>query len=414
MDQVEPLFAYNKQLWLRVWATTQSAALVVACYTMIAGAGGLAAFLGSTSAFRSLTLVALLIAYHAFGIRAYEWILRRPWAVILYVPLGWVIIILSLPLAGGFGLLVLGAILQGFIFLPFSWAIATLGLVMAGLLSLILFRGHPMQSSLRVAQAGGMLATGIMIGTVMFYIHHVNRDSAIRSRLLQQLDEAQRGLAERAKEAGVQEERQRLARDIHDTLAQGFASVIRHLEAIELSFATTDDAADVKRNAAPHLAHAQAVSRMSLAEIRRLVWALRPAPLAEATLGAAIERIVAQWGEANNIATTCAVDALPTLNPDADVIFLRATQEALSNVARHAHATQVNVTIHRVDDLVLLSIEDNGRGFAAADVGIGITGMRERVQRFGGRVLIESAPDTGTSVTIAMPLEAIAAMNEQT
>src|SRR6185369_13169064 len=133
---------------------------------------------------------------------------------------------------------VVGAIIQGFIFLPFSWAIAVLSLVIATLLSLIVFRGQRMSSSLRVAQAGGTLATGIMIATVMFYIHHVNRDSAIRTRLLRQLDEAQRGLAERAKEAGVQEERQRLARDIHDTLAQGFASVIRHLEAIELSFAT--------------------------------------------------------------------------------------------------------------------------------------------------------------------------------
>lgn len=414
MNRIEPLFAYNKRLWLRVWATTQSAALIVACYTMVARAGGLGAFLGSASAARSLTIVALLIAYHAVGIRAYDWILQRPWAVILYVPVGWVIIILSLSMAGAFGLLALGAIIQGFIFLPFSWAIATLSLAVATLLSLILFRGHPIDSNLRIAQAGGILATGIMIATVMFYIHHVNRDSAIRSRLLQQLDEAQRGLAERAKEAGVQEERQRLARDIHDTLAQGFASVIRHLEAIELSFATTANAGDVKRTAAPHLAHAQAVSRTSLAEIRRLVWALRPAPLAEATLRAAIERIVAQWGDANGIAAACAVEELPALTPDADVIFLRAAQEALSNVARHAQATQVTVTMHRVDDLILLSIEDNGRGFNDADVGLGITGMRERVQRFGGRVLIESAPDTGTSITVAMPLEAIAGAKEPT
>ena len=412
--RIEPLFAYNKRLWLRVWAMTQSAAIIVSCYTMVAGAGGLTAFLESPSAIRSLTIVALLIAYHAIGIRAYDWILRRPWAVILYVPAGWVIIVLSLSLGGAFGLLVLGAIIQGFIFLPFSWAIAVLSLVIVTLMSLILFRGYRTSSSLRIAQAGGTLATGIMIGTVMFYIHHVNRDSAIRSRLLRQLDEAQRGLAERAKEAGVQEERQRLARDIHDTLAQGFASVIRHLEAIELSFATADDAQDVKRNAAPHLAHAQAVSRASLAEIRRLVWALRPAPLAEATLSAAIERIVAQWGEANGIAAGCTVDELPALNPDAEVIFLRATQEALSNVVRHAFATKVNVTMHRVDDLVLLSIEDNGRGFADADVGIGITGMRERVQRFGGRVLIDSAPGTGTSITVAMPVEAIAAAKEPT
>ena len=65
-----------------------------------------------------------------------------------------------------------------------------------------------------------------------------------------------------------------------------------------------------------------------------------------------------------------------------------------------------------MDDLLLLSIEDNGRGFTDADVGIGITGMRERVQPFGGRVLIESTPDTGTSITVAMPVAAIAAVKE--
>ena len=107
-----------------------------------------------------------------------------------------------------------------------------------------------------------------------------------------------------------------------------------------------------------------------------------------------------------------APDTLPPLPAAVEVAAYRIAQEALSNVARHAHATQVNVTMHRVDDLVLLSIEDNGRGFADADVGIGITGMRERVQRFGWRVLIESTPDSGTSVTVAMPVEAIAAAKE--
>jgi signal transduction histidine kinase len=227
--------------------------------------------------------------------------------------------------------------------------------------------------------------------------------------LLRQLDEAQRDLAERAKEAGVQEERQRLARDIHDTLAQGFASVIRHLEAVELSFAQGNG--NAMQNAAPHLAHAQAVSRSSLEEIRRLVWALQPPQLAEATLGAALERIVAHWSEANGLPATCNIETLPPLQPDADVIFLRATQESLSNVARHAHATRVSVALHCVDGLVLLSVEDDGRGLADVDLAgsgkMGIAGMRERVRRFGGHVLIEGSAGTGTSVTVALPLATI-------
>jgi len=408
---IEPLFAYNTQLWLRVWAATQAAALTVACYIMVVRAGGLRAFLFSPVAVRSLVIVAALVVYHVVGIRAHDRILRRPWAVVAFVPLGWAIIVGSLSLGGGFGLLVLGAIVQGFIFLPFSWAIATLSLVVIALITVTIAQGSG-DVSLTISRAGGTLATGIMIGTVMLYIHHVNRDAAIRARLLRQLDEAQRDLAERAKEAGVQEERQRLARDIHDTLAQGFVSVIRHLEAIELSFGSGDSARDAMRDAAPHLAHAQSVSRSSLAEIRRLVWALRPPQLAESTLGAAIERIVTQWSEASGVAATCSVDRLPALHPDADVIFLRAAQEAMSNVARHAHATRVAVALQCVDQVVLLSVEDDGRGLIDANtVGagkVGLAGMRERVRRFGGHVLIESSADAGTSITVVIPLAAIA------
>ena len=97
--------------------------------------------------------------------------------------------------------------------------------------------------------------------------------------------------------------------------------------------------------------------------------------------------------------------------PDADVIFLRATQESLSNVARHASATSVNVTFNCIDGLAMLTIEDNGRGFAnveeTGERHFGLRGMRERVQRFGGRVLIDSEVGAGTSVTVALPLAGI-------
>ena len=411
---IEPLFAQNARLWLRVWATTQAVALLVACYLMLDAAGGVRPFFASRAAVRSVVTVALLVAYHVIGIRAHGWMMRRPWAVSLFVPLGWAIILTALTTHGVFSVLILGAILQGFIFLPFTWAIATLALVVVLMASAIIAQPAPQGINLTVARVVGVLAMGIMFGTVMLYIHRANRDSAIRSRLLRQLEEAQRDLAARAHEAGAQEERQRLARDIHDTLAQGFTSVIKHLEAVELSYDTPHArASDVLRRALPHLAHAQAVSRASLAEIRRLVWALRPPQLVETTLAAAIERIVAQWSDANGVVATCAIPELPALQPDADVIFLRAAQEALSNVARHARATRVAVAMHCVDGLVLLSVEDDGCGGVDSEAGgagrVGIAGMRERVRPFGGRVLIESEAGAGTSITVALPLAAIAA-----
>ena len=410
---IEPLFAYNERLWLRVWLATQALALAVACYVMVGDAGGIRSFIASPSVVRSLVLVVLLVAYHVVGFRAHAWMMRRAWAVFVFVPLGWAIIVASLATHGMFGVLVLGAILQAFIFLPFTWAITTLVVAVMFMLWAIAVQSSKRGANLTIAQVVGVLATGITVGTVMLYIHRANRDRAIRARLLRQLDEAQRDLAERSREAGAQAERQRLARDIHDTLAQGFTSVIKHLEAIELSFAASPgEAPDVIRGALPHLANAQAVSRSSLDEIRRLVWALRPPQLVETTLAAALERIVAQWSDANGVAATCTIMKLPALHPDADVILLRATQESLSNVARHARATHVAVAMHCVDGLVMLSVEDDGCGIADADaVGagkMGIAGMRERVRPFGGRVLIESASGAGTSITVALPLAAVA------
>ena len=410
---IEPLFAYNERLWVRVWAATQATALIVACYNMLAAAGGLRPFFGSRYAIRLVVLVALLVAYHVIGVRAHARMMRRPWSVAVFVPLGWVIIITAAVTSSAFTVLIFGAIIQGFIFLPSTWAIGTLALAVLITMSAIVTTGMRQELSLTILRIVNLLAIGITFGTVMLYIQRANRDSAIRARLLRQLDEAQRDLAERAREAGAQDERQRLARDIHDTLAQGFTSVIKHLEAVELSSETARaDTSDVMRGVRPHLANAQAVSRSSLAEIRRLVWALRPPQLVETTLAAAIGRIVAQWSESNGVPATCTITSLPPLQPDAEVIFLRATQESLSNVSRHARASHVAVAMHCVDGLVLLSVEDDGNGFIESEVAsagrMGIAGMRQRVRPFGGRVLIESGAGTGTSLTVALPLAAIA------
>jgi signal transduction histidine kinase len=409
----EPLFASNERLWLRIWTATQATALVVATYVLIENAGSAGAFVRGSLVGPAITAVASIIGYHIVGVTAYGWMMRRPWAVFLFVPLGWAIVVKALLISGAFGVLILGAILQAFIFLPFAWGIATLGLVILLLSISVAGRGGMGGEPVIVARVVGVLAFGTTFGTVMLYIHRANRDAAVRSRLLQQLDEAQRDLATRAKETGVLEERQRLARDIHDTIAQGFTSVIKHLEAVELSFAAKDGAADdILQRAMPHLANAQAVSRDSLAELRRLLLALRPPQLVEATLQAAIERFVAHWSAVNGIKAECVIAALPPLRPDADVLFLRAAQEALSNVARHAHASQVSVSLHCVDGLVLLSVEDDGRGFADPEAEVpgkmGIIGMRERVRPFGGRVLIDGTVGDGTSLTVAVPFAEVA------
>jgi signal transduction histidine kinase len=409
---VEPLFASRESIWLHVWLATQGTALAIALFVLTDGrATGQPA---SPGVAYSVVAIAALVAYHAAGYFGYDWLLRHTWANALFVPLGWVIVVATLRIGGGFSLLILGAILQGFIFLPFAWAVGTLTVVAGLLVTGILVQDSTLWSPFALARIAGVITTAVMIGTVFLYIHRVNRDAAVKARLLARLEEAQRDLADRARQAGVDEERQRFARDIHDTLAQGFSSVIRHLEAIELSF-RAGGAADspAVRDVLPHLAHAQQVSRESLDEIRRLVWALRPAALEASTLPAAMERIVSQWSDANGVAVKCAIESIPPLVPEAEVVLLRALQESLSNVARHAQAREVEVTLGAVDSLVMLSVEDDGAGFddsAPARAGsAGLAGMRERVRPYGGRVLIDASVGAGTSITIALPLDAVRA-----
>ena len=407
--RTEPLFANRQALWVRVWAIVQGAALVIGLYAMVTGSMAAYPRLGPPG--YSWSVFAAVVLYHVVGVRFYDRLLSRRWVTALFVPLGWALIVATLRINGVFALLVFGAIIQGFLFLSFTWAIGTLTLVTGLLVALVSQQDHYRSSSLALARVAVILALAVMVATVMAYIHRANRDAATRARLLEELEAAQRDLAERARLAGIQDERQRLARDIHDTLAQGFTSVIKHLEAIELSFAADGASDSTARAALPHLGHAQAVSRESLAEIRRLVWALRPAALDESTLPAAVRRIVAQWSDANAIVATCDIQALPGLSPDAEVTLLRAVQETLSNVARHAFAKHVSVALTRVDSLLMLTIEDDGRGFDAESsaTGTGLSGLRARVRPLGGHLLVESTAGKGTSVTVALPVDAGAA-----
>jgi signal transduction histidine kinase len=215
--------------------------------------------------------------------------------------------------------------------------------------------------------------------------------------------------AERGRVTGVLAERQRLAHEIHDTLAQGFTSIVTQLEAADQVLAT---APDVARE---HLDRARRTARDSLGEARRTVEALRPQPLERAALSEALRDVVDRWraGHGEPIAVSITVDGQPSAAPpDTDAALLRVAQEALTNVARHAGATRVDLTLSYLDDLVLLDIADDGVGFAADAVtggsveagGYGLLAMRERMLGVGGELVVESAPGDGTTVAASIPL----------
>ena len=214
----------------------------------------------------------------------------------------------------------------------------------------------------------------------------------------------QQQLVTQAREAGVLDERARLAGEIHDTLAQALTGIITQLEAA--------DRGGELRQANGHVGQARALARSGLAEARRSLQALRPTPLVGSQLADAIGETASRWTSDAKIAAQVDVvgDAV-ALDTDAEIALLRATQEGLANVAKHAHATKVAVTLSYLDDVVLLDVRDDGIGFAPDEVrprgdgtAVGLSTMRERLRRVGGDLEIESEPAGGTTLVARVPV----------
>lgn len=204
-------------------------------------------------------------------------------------------------------------------------------------------------------------------------------------------------------QAGVAAERTRLAREIHDTLAQGFAGIVTQLQAADEA---PDEAARRR-----HRDAALALARDGLAEARRSVQALRPAALDAARLPEAIGSVARSWsartGIRADVITTGPEHALAT---DAEVALLRTAQEALANVEQHAAASRVTLALRCTARGASLEVRDDGRGFdpalarpAADDHGYGLVAMRERIEALAGELRIESRPGQGTAVRAEVP-----------
>jgi signal transduction histidine kinase len=211
-------------------------------------------------------------------------------------------------------------------------------------------------------------------------------------------------LLTQAREAGVLDERQRLAGEIHDVLAQGLTGIVTQLEAAD---AAATRPTDWRR----HLAAAKQLARDSLTEARRSVQALRPQPLAGAALPEAIAEVVDGWTQITGVTAELITTgtALPLL-PEIEATLLRTAQEALANVGKHANAARVTLTLSYMEDLVTLDVRDDGAGFDPAaplaedyEGGYGLAAMRERLLRIAGSLEVESEPGGGTAVSACVP-----------
>ncbi|KXK61621.1 hypothetical protein AWW66_12750 [Micromonospora rosaria] len=254
------------------------------------------------------------------------------------------------------------------------------------------------------AEYGGpalVAAMVVLVGSVLgVWSQRTVTESERRADLIAELDRSRTEVATLSHQAGITAERQRLAADIHDTIAQGLSSVVMLVQAADADL--DRDTAGARR----HLDLALRTARENLAEVRGLVAALTPGELTGSPLAQALHRLVDRFGRDTAVTATCAATGAPRpLATSVEVVLLRAAQEALANVRRHAGATTVRLRLDQGTDTVLLEVTDDGAGFTPDTTtgGYGLDAMRARVEQVHGTLTVRSAPGAGTTVRVEVP-----------
>ncbi|MFI7502272.1 sensor histidine kinase [Streptomyces sp. NPDC049687] len=235
----------------------------------------------------------------------------------------------------------------------------------------------------------------VAIGT---WIIRIIEQSQERAALIAELDASRHEVSRLSAAHGALAERERMAREIHDTLAQGFTSLLMLTQAVEAELET--DVAQARR----HLRLMDETARQNLAEARALVAGGAPADLAGTSLPDALRRLAERHSAVLDV--TGAVRALPA---GPEVVALRSCQEALTNARRHAGSpVRVVISLAYEESGLTVSVRDDGRGFDPVVVpdGYGLAGLRARAAEVGGTAVLCSMPGEGTTVTVRLPVPA--------
>lgn len=291
--------------------------------------------------------------------------------------------------------------------LPTRWA---LGVVSATTVAAVAGFGWHTHTLTVGTVIGPVLGAGVAVATVLGY-QALYRESEERRRIVEELTATRSELAAAERSAGVLAERERLAREIHDTLAQGLSSIQLLLRAAERTLPESQEAA------LGHIQHARQAAVDNLAEARRFVRALSPPALEAGSLPAALERLGGTLSRSTGLAVHCQVSGSPAALPTPyEIALLRIAQSALANTVQHARADRVELTLSYMDTEVALDVVDDGAGFVVAeapppgaapatpeDSGFGLPAMRARARALGGTFVVESAPGEGTAVAVTLP-----------
>jgi signal transduction histidine kinase len=276
-----------------------------------------------------------------------------------------------------------------------AWALIVLGLA----------------SGIAIAGWNGWTVSGWMIAAVQAglggafafslgrWIDRVITQSRERAELLEALESTRAELASVHRSAGIAAERDRMGTEIHDTLAQGFTSLLMLVRGVQTSLVTNPE------GALKLLKVAEQTAQDNLDEARALISNSRPAPLQNAPITAALDRLVTQFGRDTTIDASMEILGTPrALDPAQEVVLLRTAQETLANVRKHAKASKVVLQLKFSENNIDLVVLDDGTGFetTAPQSGFGLSGMQARAAQVGGYVVVDSSPRNGTRVQVSL------------
>ena len=345
----------------------------------------------------------LIVAYFGFGRR-----LRQRGSTPLAVVF---VILLAISIGVGVAAAPFIAMLQTLAY-PLVWVSVdtrrggVLGSVAIGFgvfIGLVAHGGFTIESLWEGILSGGL---AVVFATALgLWISSIAEYGEERARLVTELTEAQSQVEALSRDRGAAEERERIARDIHDTLAQTLAGLVL------LSERAGRQARDGRTDAAAEaIATIEQTAREALAESRALVARMAAVP-ADDALAAAIERLAARFRAEVGLAIDVEVAAGVDLDREQQVVLLRCLQEALANVRKHARATLVVVTVAPHGEGIGMTVRDDGVGFdpSAARTGFGLDGISDRATLAGGSVEVDSVPGRGSVLTILLPRAGVAA-----
>lgn len=381
--------------WFAVWH-------VICLSTLVLASGVALRDLAPARVTLMLSLAIALTLWHIVTLVRHEPDETRPWVMLVYcagmLPLFGTLLVLH----PAFLFVAFGLYAQLFHRLPWRWLALAGGLFTALLIAYQLRHLGPLSFTGAI-----ILALVFVTATLLaLLLDGISRQSRARLQVIAELEQTRAELAADEWQAGVLAGRERLAGESHDALAQGFASIVMQLEALEQA------QPGLGPRARRHLDNARDAARNSLDEARRQARASRPGALDSVALLDALRQVTARWAAESGIAAAFAIRGNPEpLGADRDLLLLQAAREGLTNVRKHAAARSATLTLTYFADRCVLNVQDDGRGFVpdlpvAVDPtsgGLGLAGLRSRAAALGASVVVESAPGEGATLSVSIP-----------